>query len=86
MSHRRLTPEQRAKFGESLQALLEDLPFRRFRPSFPVKRVQGTEREYEIAWEHHDGGTVFAFGDTTKGEPDVIWLRIGGHEIVENLS
>jgi hypothetical protein len=80
---RRLTPEQRVKFGEALQAFLEDLPARQFRPSLRVKRVQGTERDYEMTWEYHDGRAVFTFGDTAKGEADVIWLRIGGHEIFE---
>lgn len=78
-----LRPEERAQFRQALAAFLEDLPTRQFRPSLRVKGVQRVAGVFEMTWEYHDGRATFQFGDTSKGEPDIIWRRIGGHEIFE---
>lgn len=76
-----LDADERRQFKVALRAFLEDLGSRQFRPSLRVKGVKGTNGIYEMTWEYHNGRATFEFGDTSKGEPDIIWRRIGGHEI-----
>jgi hypothetical protein len=76
-----LSPEERAQFKAALKDFIADLSTRRYRASKRVKGVQNAPGVLEMTWEYHDGRATFQFGDAAKGEPDVIWRRIGGHEI-----
>ena len=54
-----------------------------FRPGLRVKRVQGTEKTWEMTWAP-DGRATFQFGpEIHAGQPHVIWRRIGTHEIFD---
>jgi hypothetical protein len=68
----------------ALKDFLEDLPSGQFRPSLLVKRLQEYPGIFEMTWEYHDGRALFRYGDLSEGEPDVIWLRIGSHDIFKN--
>jgi hypothetical protein len=76
-----LTPEQRAQVKVALREFLEDLPSRQFRRGLRVKQLRGYPGVWEMTWEYHDGRATFEYGDTSKGEPDVVWRRIGSHAI-----
>ena len=50
--------------------------------SLRIKRVQGTEDVWEMSYSG-DGRATFRYGAEVKpGEAHVIWLRVGGHEIL----
>ncbi len=55
-------------------------------PKFPaglrVKRVQGTLGVWELTWAP-DGRATFSYGEEqVRGEPHVVWRRIGDHSIL----
>lgn len=55
-------------------------------PSFPaalrVKRVQGTAAVWELTYAA-DGRATFSYGDeVVRGEPHVIWRRVGTHDVL----
>ncbi len=55
-------------------------------PSFPaalrVKRVQGTAAVWELTYVA-DGRATFSYGDeVVRGEPHVIWRRVGTHDVL----
>jgi hypothetical protein len=80
-----LDAEERKRFKDALKDFIEDFENgRQFRPGLRVKGVQGTDGVFEMTCEYHNGRATFEFGDTSKGEPNVIWRRIGGHEIFDN--
>ena len=83
---RRLPAAKQAAFLAALRQFVTAL--RADPPAFPVglrvKRVQGTDDVWEMAWAP-DGRATFAYGDEQlPGEPHVIWRRIGSHSILRD--
>jgi hypothetical protein len=77
-----LTPEQRSKVGVARRHFVEDLTAGRpFRRGLRVQSYQRMEGVYEMAWAD-DGRALWRYGDEVRpGEPHVIWLAIGTHDI-----
>ena len=80
----KLSPEHQALFMAAVAKFVQDLRKGRFRKSLRVKRYLGHEDVWELSWAP-DGRALFKHGaEARRGEPHVIWLRIGGHEIFES--
>jgi hypothetical protein len=81
----KLTPHQKTQFLTAVRKMVEDL--RRnagFRPSLRVKAVQGRSGVFEMTWGGSGRATFHYGAEVQPGEPNVIWRRIGGHEIFGN--
>ncbi len=85
---KRLNSAQAALFDRRLQEFVADLldmeQGRRtwFRGALRVKKVRGQSDVYEMSWAS-DGRAIFALGDSlVAGKLHIVWLRIGGHEIL----
>jgi hypothetical protein len=77
-----LTPEQRRRFELAvLTEFIIDLKGFGFRPGLRVKRVVGTAGVWEMTWAP-DGRATFEYGEELRrGEPHVVWRRVGTHDI-----
>lgn len=76
-----LTKAQRALFRVALRKFIADLASGQFRASLHVKGYRGERGVFEMTWAP-DGRALFSYGaEVHPGEPHVVWLRIGGHEI-----
>ena len=54
----------------------------KFRAGLRVKGIKGMPGCFEMTWAA-DGRAVFTYGpEKIPGEPHIIWLAIGGHEIL----
>ncbi|MFH8692675.1 hypothetical protein ACH4EC_38220 [Streptomyces anulatus] len=85
-----LTPTQRRRFRRVvLDAFVPDLRTGRpFRLGLPVKRVQRASGVYETTWSMGSGPAgraTWQHGPEAPGTPNVIWRRIGTHNILTNL-
>lgn len=78
----RLTPEQQRRFRAGVAGFVADLAHGEgFRPGLRVKRVQGTERVWEMTFAPN-GRATWEYGtEVQSGEPHVIWRRVGTHDI-----
>jgi hypothetical protein len=80
--YKKLTAAERRIFLSVLRRFIEDVKKGRFRRSLRVKRYRGQENVYEMTWAGN-GRALFMYGrEVRPGEPHIIWLRIGGHEIL----
>jgi hypothetical protein len=77
-----LTPGQRAAFLVAVGQFVEDLiAGTQFRKGLRVKGVKGAPGVFEMTWAP-DGRATFRYGDPVrKGEPHIVWRRIGTHDI-----
>jgi hypothetical protein len=79
----RLTVAQKAEFKSAIAELVADLKRGSFRKGLRIKRVQGRSDVWEMTWAG-DGRALFRYGPSVRpGDPHIIWLRIGGHEIFD---
>lgn len=70
-------------FKPAVDKLRSDLVTGRFRTGRRVKGVQGRPGVFEMTWAP-DGRAPFRYGDSVfRGEPHIIWLRVGTHDISE---
>jgi hypothetical protein len=78
-----LTAAQRKAFRDAVAALVADLAEGGgFRKGLRVKKMQGREDIWEMTWAP-DGRATFHFGtQVLRGEPHIVWRRIGTHKIV----
>lgn len=78
----RLTPAQQAAFLTAIEQFVEDLQRgRAFRKGLRVKGIQGAAGLFEMTWAP-DGRATFEYGtEVVKGEPHVVWRRVGTHAI-----
>jgi hypothetical protein len=78
-----LTPEQQHRFREAVAKFVEDLTRGEgFLKGLRVKGVKGSKGIYEMTWAD-DGRATFSYGDSVrKGEPHVIWHRVGAHAVL----
>lgn len=75
-----LSEADRARFRSAVRKFAADLPRGRLRPGLPVRGVEGAPGVFEMTWAP-DGRATFQYG-TSKGKgPDVIWRRIGTHDV-----
>ena len=53
-----------------------------FRTGLRVKKLKGTQGVYEMTWGPN-GRATFTWGASQQpGKRHVVWLRIGGHDIL----
>lgn len=78
-----LSQEQRRAFRVAVGKLVDALKDGREPPrSLRLKRVQGTKEVWELSYSG-DGRATFRYGpEQAPGETHVIWIRVGGHEIL----
>lgn len=78
----RLTPTQQAAFRVAISQFVEDLRSgRSFRKGLRVKGIQAASGIFEMTWAD-DGRATFEYGDeVVKGEPHVVWRRVGTHSV-----
>ena len=78
-----LDEEDRARFRVAVARFVEDLRVGQgFRAGLRVKRVQGTDRVFEMTWAP-DGRATFEYGEAIHpGEAHVVWRRIGTHNVL----
>ena len=86
--HRRLSAMQLAHFERKLKEFVTDLLAMEagqrhwFRESLRVKKVRGRRGVYEMTWDR-DGRAVFEWGEEqVPGKRHIIWMDIGGHDIL----
>lgn len=84
----KLTPNQTHRFRIQLEKFVEDLTAmeegRRtaFRRGLRIKKLRGANDVYEMTWDS-DGRATFAMGNPIQeGRFHIVWLDIGGHEIL----
>ena len=79
----RLTPAQQAAFLVAVGKLVHDLRSGRFRPGLRVKPVKRLPGVWEMTWAAN-GRAFFRYGKGRRpGDPQVVWLRIGTHDIFD---
>jgi hypothetical protein len=80
----RLTPAQRRRFRQAVNAFVDDLRTRRgrFRAGLRVKGVRSAPGVFELTWDG-SGRATWQYGSTIRpGVRHVIWRRIGTHDIL----
>ena len=84
----RLTPQQLDRFRRRLADFIADLSQMEagqrtwFRSNLRVKKLSGVPDVYEMSWAP-DGRATFAMGNfVVEGKLHIVWLRIGGHDIL----
>jgi hypothetical protein len=81
--YRALTAAQQTAFRSAVRKFIADLRTGRFRKSLRIKAFRGSQSTFEMTWAR-DGRALFQYGEPIiPGEPHVIWLRVGGHEIFD---
>ncbi|MGH9382508.1 MAG: hypothetical protein ACRD2Z_18165 [Thermoanaerobaculia bacterium] len=83
---RRLSRELQRAFLDVLPSFIEALRAKppAFSPRLRVKRVEGTPGVWEMTFAP-DGRATFAYGrEVVRGEPHVVWRRIGDHSIFDD--
>lgn len=80
--YQRLSDEERALFAKAIKNFVADLRRGRFRKALRVKAYRSEPGVFEMTWAPN-GRALFRYGkEIRKGEPHVVWLRIGGHDIL----
>jgi len=79
-----LTAEERDRFRVARRKLVADLQAGHgLRPGLRVKRVEGTDDDFEMTWAP-DGRAFFRYSaEIRPGDPHIIWFRIGTHDIFD---
>jgi hypothetical protein len=78
-----MSPARRALFDRALAKFIADLRTGQLRRGLRVKAVQGQEGVWEMTWAPV-GRATFRYGTSIRpGDPHIIWLRIGTHDIFE---
>jgi hypothetical protein len=77
-----LTTAQRKAFRDAVAAFVADLTEGNgFRKGLRVKKMQGRDDIWELTWAP-DGRATFHFGTSVlRGEPHIVWRRIGTRKI-----
>lgn len=79
-----MTEAERKAFQVAARKFVADLERGRgFRPGLRVKGIQSAEGIFEMTWAK-DGRATFEYGEPIhKGEPHIVWRRVGTHKIFE---
>ncbi len=75
-----LADGDRDRFRVAFKRFDADLSTGAFRPGLRVKRVEGTDRVFEMTWAP-DGRATFEYGTPEGKGAHVIWRRIGRHDV-----
>ena len=75
-----LTPAHRDRFAVTFRRFDADVAAGKLRPGLRVRRVEGTDRIYEMTWAP-DGRATFEYGASQGEGAHVIWRRIGTHAV-----
>jgi hypothetical protein len=76
-----LDDDRRSQFQTAVRQFVMDLKAGQLRKGLRVKGVEGAPGVYEMTWAD-DGRATFEYGTPKlKGEPRIIWRRIGTHGI-----
>jgi len=75
-----LTKEQHDRFAAAFRHFDVDLEAGKLRAGLRVRRVEGTDRVYEMTWAP-DGRATFEYGESEGEGAHVIWRRIGSHAV-----
>jgi hypothetical protein len=68
-------------FITAVSKLVTDLRMGQLRAGLRVNRVQNHPGVWEMTWAP-DGRATFEYGEAVrKGEPHIVWRRIGTHDI-----
>ena len=79
----RLDPGQQVAFKRAVRKLVHDLRTGRIRKGLRVKPFRRLPGTWEMTWASN-GRALFRYGGPVHpGDPHVVWLRIGGHEIFD---
>jgi hypothetical protein len=79
-----LTPLQQAAFKVALRKFVDDLCRGSFRKGLRIERLEGTSDVWEMTWAN-DGRALFTYGSSVRpDDPHVVWLRVGGHDILKD--
>lgn len=79
-----LSRRQRRAFLASIPKFVADLRRGNFPKGLRVKSVEGSDGEFEMTWAP-DGRAIFRYGESVRpGEPHIIWLRVGTHDIFKS--
>lgn len=79
----KLSDDEKKRFLQAASAFRSDLTRGKgFRPGLRVKQIQGSKRAiWELTWAP-DGRATWEYGsEVLRGEPHIIWRRIGTHDI-----
>ena len=81
--YKALTRGQKDLFRAARVKFVADLRTGRFRAGLRVRGYQWLPGVFEMTWAP-DGRALFRFGNPVReGEPHIVWLRIGTHDIFE---
>ena len=76
-----LTPKQRRALERAVAKFIAGLRSGDMPNGLRIKRVQGSPGVFEMTFAP-DGRATFSFGEPVlKGQPHVIWRRVGTHDI-----
>ncbi|MFH8371379.1 hypothetical protein [Streptomyces sp. NPDC018031] len=81
---RRLSPAQRRRFHQAVNAFVRDLCTGRgsFRAGLRVKGVRCAPGVFELTWDSN-GRATWQYGpEIVPGEQHIVWRRIGTHSIL----
>lgn len=77
-----LTKQQRRRFRAAVRRFVMDLRSGRLRAGLRVRGIAGAEGIFEMTWAP-DGRATFEYGEDRGAGPQVIWRRIGTHDVLE---
>jgi hypothetical protein len=81
---RRLTDEQRAAFKQKSLEFRDDVVTGHFRAGLRVKGFRGSRLVFEMTFAPN-GRALWMRGEPRNaGDVHIVWLRIGGHEILQH--
>lgn len=80
--YKRLDRQQVERFKRVVrEEFVPDLSAGKFRPGLRVKGVVAARGVFEMTWAP-DGRATFEYGEEiVRGEPHIVWRRIGTHDI-----
>ncbi|MFL5916075.1 MAG: hypothetical protein ACJ752_10635 [Gaiellaceae bacterium] len=77
----KLSDKEKQQFLNAVREFREDLPSGQFRKGLRVKGYKSKKGVNEMTWAD-DGRALWTYGpEQRSGEPHIIWLAIGGHDI-----
>ena len=79
----KLSDEEKAQFRRAVRKFRDDLAVGgEFRTGLRVKGYKSRDNVYEMTWAG-DGRALWQYGPEQRpGEAHILWLAIGGHEIL----
>lgn len=77
-----LTEDQKRAFRAAIRKFVADLERGSFRAGLRVKGIKSAQGIFELTWAPN-GRATFEYGTSIrKGEPHIVWRRIGTHDVL----